>query len=516
MRAAAILLLVVLAPPSTGQREGGASSRDDAGWIVRSDGVFDPAAAQGGTIQVAHRPAPDGGETLWSVVATRAPLDRLLPRIGQEGGLRIAGLRALERTYIVTADLRDRRLTQMLEYVLGSVGLQFDLRSDTITVRVPPETPASDEVLNLASVAWLNAASRFPEHPSAPLAQLSQGEILELRGNHAAALSQYQLLVETYPHAELADDAYMRSGRILQRMGRWSEAAVQFEELLERGHDLGYHPAARLEIARCQIERGDPQSALYILESLQSKYPATNAVEKEARLLVRATALNAAGRYGEALREVDAAGPELDTAANKEALKVRANSFEGLQQYAEASRAWLLYGRAVSPAEREAALRQAARLALLADDALAVLFICKEAEAIPPGQSFDEYAQEAERRLGLLPPADAALTTARERMELAEGWLDHGEFARAAEVFEPLFLARGALETEEERARVCVDWARCVDGRRDLEEAIRILSELRPSFTSSGARSTLDLGAATILERRALYDRAVEAYGGRY
>ena len=506
---AAFLLLLPL--------QGGADDTAEGLRLGSRAETYDPLANQAGSFQVLRREATDGGLDRWTVLANRAPLQKLLVTIGHKSGDTIEGLQRLDRIRLITVDLRERPLDQILKYVLGSVGLDFDSRANTISLRFPEDEHSTAETIQLAAAAWVNATKRFPDHPDAPLAFLSQGELLELQNYFGPALDKYETLIESYPKSMYVDDAYMRSGRILQRMGEWGEASKQFRRLTELGNDPAYQPAARLEVARCDVELGSPQSAIYILERLDSEYPTINALETAGRLLVHASALNALGRHDEALKKLTAASPNLDPLANREAMKVRANCFEGLGRYSDASHAWLVYGRSTSPREKEAALRQAARLALLAPgEEAAVFFICKEAESIPPQESFEEFRLEAERRLTVGSVDEPMTTGTADRIALAEGWLDAGDVARAAKELEVLFLTRGTLADEAVAARVCVGWARCVEQQRDLNAAILILAEARTGFASLTARSLLDLGAAALLEKHQLYDRAVDAYEGRY
>lgn len=452
----------------------------------------------------------------WTVRAKQVPLDQLLGAIANKGGYDLEGLGRLTSMPLITIDLRQRRLGQVLEYTLGSVGLRHELRRDTITLLVASETPETEDLLNLASVAWLNATSRFPENPSAPIARLAQGEIAEMRRNQAAALNHYLTLIESYPRCDSVPEAHMRCGRIFQRMKRWSEGSEQYKAIADIKDATPYHAMARLEVARCSVNLGDPQSALYILQSLEADYATPDPVENAGRVLVRSMALNAQGRHMEALRALDAVGPRMDSIANADAAKTRAMSLEGLKLYGDASQSWLIYSRSVSPGEQEEALREAARLALLGRDELAVLFICKEAAKIPPARSFEEFEREARRRLGFEVAEEPQAAAVTDRITLAEQWLEQGEHQRATEVFESLFLARGALGDEEKTARVCVGWAKCVERREDLERALQILAEARPGLETLPARGILDIGAAALLEKHELYERAVDAYRGIY
>ncbi len=475
-----------------------------------------PAAAESDSLIVIRKPASEPGKAWWEVRATDAPVTDLLELIGTKGGYAIEGLAKLDRSHLVTVDLVDRPLSIVLEYTLGSVGLRHEMRRKTIEVFPYTESLPPAETRIRASIAWVNATKRFPEHPLAPVARLAQGALAHSADNPEAALGHYQTLIDSYPLSNEVAEARMRSGRILTRLERWAEASQQYEEILRLPSAVAYHPMTRVEVARCRIALGHPQSALYVLESLDTTFPTQDPVEKSARLLVRAEALNAMERYADARRVLESAGPELDPVANREALKVLAVSFEGSKEYGEASRAWLSYSRDASPREKEYALRRAAELSLDANDEIPVLFICEEARRIPARKSFDDLELEARRRLGLAADESPKDKKATDRITLAESWLEQEEYGRASEILEQLYLARGALESEEEAARVCAGWAACMEQAKGLEQAIQLLAEARSGFDTVLARAILDRGAAALLEKHELYERAIEAYQGRY
>ena len=456
------------------------------------------------------------GTRWWTVKVHQMPVDRFLYMLGNRSGMEVEGLATLRLNALVTVDLRERPLEHVLEFTLGSIGLNFRLRRDTIEILPDAgDAIAANDAMTRAALAWFAATSRFPDHPSAPVARLAQGELAELRGDLAGAQTLYASIPADYPASLSAIEATMRAGRVLTRLERWQEASVQFRSLTQDPDASEYWASARLEIARADVNLGDPQSALYLLEALDDDYPATDEIELTARLLVRALALNSQGRHMEAMRELDAAGPNLDPLGGSEAFLVRAQALEGLQLFTEAGQAWVQYSRQVDGPERLRALREAASLALRGNDEMGALFVCREADRLGLGSAVEDLRVEARRRLGLETASIPDEVASADRITLAEGWLDQGQIDRAAPVFESLFLGRGALDPEA-GVRVTIAWARCVEHRQGLTSAIRVLAEARPTVDAIELKARLDVAAADLFEKHERYDAAIEAYRGTY
>jgi len=274
-----------------------------------------------------------------------------------------------------------------------------------------------------------------------------------------------------------------------------------------------YHSKARLELARVSIELGDPRSALHLLNFLDSNFSIRDPAELAERRLVRARAHNACREYVEALRTLEEGEFVSADDAQVRSLEVRAIAFEGLGFDVEAARAWLLFAREASAAERTPAFERAVRLSLEAGDELGALFVCREAARSGADEGLGTLAREARARLGL----DEALAPAGilQRLELAERRLDEGDARAAAALFEDLYLARGALG-EPDRVRVLAGWARCVLERSGLDAALELLASARAGLEDPEARRRLDLAAAALLEDQGDFERAAEAYRGIY
>ncbi len=451
------------------------------------------------------------GRPWFTVRAQNVSAERILAQVVRTSGHDLESHVSFDRAALVTVALVRRPLDQVLEYLLGSIGLRHELRQDAIVV-LPDEAESAEQGLELANDAWIRAAGRFPAHPSAPAARLAQGEIAELRGELELAREGYLGLIEDYPQAGTTGEATMRAGRISARLGQWGEASRLYRSLANLDSAPEYHAAARLEWARAMVTQGESQAALQMLSALESTYPTASPIEESARRLVRARALNARGLHMEALQELDLSEAHLDPLAQHEALEIRASALAGIGLPAEAGRAWLLVAQDAREGDQVYAYQQAAELALEARDELAALFVVREARARGVELDLAYVEHEARARLGLVEEESAGVA---ERLAQAEVALDRNDIGRAAEVLETLFLARGAVD-EETSARISVAWARCVESRESLERALALLSEVRRAFSSAEAQRLVDLGAAALFEKNARFEEAIDAYEGRY
>jgi tetratricopeptide (TPR) repeat protein len=477
-------------------------------------GVLSLAAPQEGNLLEPQeiRVVPREGRDWFTVRAQNASALSVLREVTRLSGHELNGLDLLDRPALLTVDLSDRPIEHVLEYALGSLGLRYELDRRSITV-LEGEPRSSEEHLDLATASWIRVANRFPDHPAAADARFAQAQLAELRGLDGAARSLYLTLVEDYPNAALTGEAYMRAGRISARLGQWSDASRIYRTLADLDVASEYHAAARLEWARTMVAQGDPRSAMYMLSALDANYPTFDRTELTARRLVKARALNSRELYMEALEELDLADPDFDSLGALEALQIRAVALEGIGLPGEAARAWLLYADEATGRERVFAFGQAARLSLEAEDELAVLFVVRQAEEAGVEVGLEGFERTARARLGFV--VDTETKTIVDRLDQAEEWLDAEDFERAAEPLESLFLARGALD-DATAARVCVAWARCLDGTTGLGPAIQALTSVRADFEDLEHRRLIDTGAARLFEAHNRFDDAIEAYQGRY
>lgn len=475
------------------------------------------AQAPGGNVRVSVE--RDGDQMLVSLRTALAPLDQVCQELAGALDFDLEGLGERQRSVLVTAELDRRPLEEVLEYVLGAAGLTYALRTGVLTI-VEDGTSALGraELLELARQAYADALTRFPQHDSAPRALLDQGEVDELRGYPGTALDHYQTLIARYPKGADAPEAYLRSGRLLASLGRWADAAEQFRKL--SGLDLaeGYTAPARLELARCTVELGDPQSALYILAALEKSHPVSAEAPPERRELVRALALVGTHRDLEGLRAVEAIEASLSGADRLEGLRVRALALQGAGYPGEAARAWTLYSNEVDDPARGFALEQAAKLALAADDEVGVLFVVRQAETHGMGARFAAYKSEAYARLGFKTETEPTTKSAAERIAEGEERVAAGDLDAAAVLVRNLVAANGALDPDL-RTRLALVWSTCVAQTQGLDPALEHLHLVRATLEdeiNAALRAKVDVAAATLLEAAGLFDRAADAYRGAY
>ena len=446
----------------------------------------------------------------WSVLCEETPIDKLMRALTKKTGLALEGIELLPFGARVSIELKRRPLEQVLAIVIGTQGLRYEIVRGTLRLLPPSNDPA--ELLRLAQSAWNTVEAEGDEHAAAS-AKLAQGNLAEVRGDLDGAYRIYAELAED-DHSPDAPEATYRAGRILERLGHWAEAAQHFRVLAALDGAKSFHAKARLELARVSTELGDAKSALHVLNFLDANYLTEDPVELAERRLVRARALNADHEYVEALRTLESGEIISAEGAEARSLAIRAAAFEGLGFEVEAARAWLIFAReAAAPDERVAAFESAVKLSLAGGDELGVLFLCREAAKSGADEGLGAYAHRARLRLGL--EDEEAPASLEERLVLAEEHLADGEQHRAADLFESLYLARGAL-SESDQARVLTGWAQILVDRVGLDGALEVLSKNRANFEDPLAAQELDLAAARMLEAEGRYDEAVEAYRGAY
>jgi hypothetical protein len=452
-----------------------------------------------------------------TIRADKAPVERIVVELAEGLELRVAGFEAIARTALVDVELVDRPVFDALDAILGSVGLRASLRPGAISVEaIPDEDAPHEELIARAMAAYLRATSRYPEHPLAARARLMQGGLEEERSNWGAALGHYEALVEEHGASEHAPEATLRAGMCLMELRMWDDAAERFRRLLALSSGNERAPEARFQLAHCALAQNDHERALQILNHLESSYPAHEEAEVVRRLVTRARALNGSGLHVDALRAVERAeavgmSPELRTDSYAE----RARAFEGLELHGEASRAWLVHAGELTGEERQIALENAARLALQGGDELGVLFVYEQAAREGVASRLTPLAREARMRLGLDVGLLPGTEPVEERLDVAEQWLSRGEAERVIELITPLVDERATLEPAL-LVRAAVLLARANERQLGAEHAIRVLREARTLLDESDERRLLDREAASIFERAARFDEAIDAYQGRY
>jgi len=471
------------------------------------------ASSEGERYQV--RAAQVDGDWRCSLYADRAPLHEVLGALARQCGVALEGFERISRTALVDADLRDRPVRQVLEYVLGSVGLCLDSRVGAWHVREAARAPATaDELREQALSAYVAAQHDFPDHPAGARALLSQGEIELARGHLAAAHECFDGVVAGFPQALEVAEALLRAGRTLAQLGEWEQAAGRFAELLRLEIQHPYEASARLALARCMVELGSSERALTMLDALDSAQPASGPGEVSERQVVRARALIASAKHQAALDLLaNLEAQALEHVLYLETLELSAQALEGAGRPGDAARRWLLYGEEVEGSEHTIALRHAARLALEAGDEVAVLFIHELAVADGVEGETSPQVQEARERLGLATERPATATAAL-RLDQAEELLAQGRIREALEVVAGLERS-GLASAGPARLRLVLAKARALAGVQGVDAALFALRDAVPTLDDPQARRAIYLVAGELLEEAGRVDEAIEAYQGR-
>ncbi len=487
-------------------------ARDDAARPAPA-GRLAPAAPDDVVVSV------ERSDDVWwcTVRCESAPVHRVIGALAGALGLDVEGFDAATRAAFVTVDLENRRLAQVLEYVLAGVGLRAEVRTHAIVVApFALEAQEPEQLLDLALVAYLKAGAAFPSHPLGAQARLSQGRIEERRGNLGAALGHYEHVLESYGTSPLVPRAMLATAQTLERMGLYAQAREQFKELanLDVAHE--HQSDAWMGMIRATNAMQDWQLALSMIAAADNEHPSRDRTEARDRLFERARALVGLGEHVEALSvldEVDRRGMRTDQRDDSFAL--RASAFEGLDMLAEAGTSWLIYARRVDGTERARALEAAARLALEAEDEVRVLMLAEQARAWELGERLEPFTTEAKRRLGMLGDMAPSALDPLQRLRHAERCVEEDRFDEAARALESLFAQRDQLD-DDATARVYRVRALILEHVSGLEPAIELLRSKRPTLERPENRSRLDVVAAGLYEKHERFDDAVEAYGGVY
>lgn len=456
------------------------------------------------------------GELLVSVEARDKQVNEVVAAIAKEAGLEVTGFEPDKRQPLVAVELSQRPLDMVLEFVLGSVGFEYDRAGTTLNVHGHEgDTPG---LLNRAQVAYARATNSYPKSSHAPGARLAQGWIAEQKGDLSSALNMYQLVPEVYPNSTEVAEAYYHSGHISEELGNWRDAVQSYDKLSETSIEHNFHAQQRLGRARCDIALGDPVGALYKLKTLDLNMPARTDAELAERTLVRARAHNGQRDYKAALIDLD----EIDQlnsplVTSPEYLRTTAIALEGLGLFGPAGQSWLAYAKGAKGSDRQSALEMAVELFLQADDEVNALFAVRFGEEFGQTPKLAMLKEQLYDRLGLseLEPEAQPGNSPAERLERAEAAWNDDDVGGAYGELGPMIANPGQL-TDAQRTTASGLWARCLDRLEGIDSAMAFLRTTRPTIQSLENRTKLDLVAAGLFEARDMYDEAVDAYGGIY
>lgn len=455
------------------------------------------------------------GEQRCTVRANGVRVKRVLDDLAYKLGLKFSAHPSVDDSRLVTVDLMERKPADVLEFMCGSVELEYDWSGNMLTVApLSNELDDAQTALMTAKSELLKATRRFPNSPHAPLAFMDLAEIAESLDNVAESQAHYDKVVADYPESSVVEDALLFSGRLYKRERNFLSAADRFEQLISRDSD-DYTAIAWLELAACRVELLQPELAFSILSVLDREFPSSDPMVNAERKLVLAGAYNLEHNWFAALEAANEADLPPGSPYEKAVAKIRALALEGIGRKDQAAQSWLMYASNGFPAEKRIGYAQAALLSLEDSNALSVKFIV--AQAAKDGiqtEELDSYERQADALLGIEGPEEVDLSVSAQ-LDRFERLIDERYFERVVNPLDELFRTRSALEPSDGLRTVTL-WARLSAARLGVEEGLDILSTARRRLASIEDRRVLDLEAARILEQADRWAEAANAYSGRY
>lgn len=417
---------------------------------------------------------------------------------------------------LVSVDLHDRPLNDVLERVLGSVGLRHEMQPGGFRILERDTAGLSAEHLRTRALAHYVAASR--EHPSHPLsarARLAQAEIELERGNDDNAREHYRQLAKGFPASPLAPLAELRSGDLLADAGFWQDARESYLRVLNRQAAVALHPEAHLGVARCHMELGDPAMCIASLAVLDRSHPSNEHETRGGRLLLAAQAHQRLGESLTALRQIDEL-QELSVSRDLrvEGLRIAALALEQLGELDTAAMAWGVVGREGRPEVRVKAFERAALLSAELQDHLGVLFVVQEATAAGFGAALEPHRLRGRLELGLDDPAQMNVEAPIDlRLTAAERLIEDERFDSAHELLRTMLELD--LKFDQERR---LGWAFAFTSYHvlGLPHGIAVLRDYRERTTDEWTQRQYDELAYDLYTRELDHSRALMALGGQY
>lgn len=458
-------------------------------------------------------------ETGWlvSCEAHNANLSDLCLRIAELTGQEVFDLNETPWTpALVSVDLQDRPLSDVLERVLGSVGLRHEMQPGGFRILEANSSDLSAEHLRTRALAHYVAASReYPTHPLSARARLAQAEIELERGNEDNAREHYRQLAKNFPASPLAPLAELRSGGLLADAGFWQDARESYLRVLNRQTAEELHPEARLGVARCHMELGDPSMCIASLAVLDRSHPSNDHETRGQRLLLAAQAHQRLDKSLIALRQLDEL-QELSVSRELrvEGLRIAALALEQLGELDTAAMAWGVVGREGRPEVQVEAFERAAILSAELQDHLGVLFVAQEASTAGFADALEPHRLRGRLELGLDDPAEMnAEAPVDLRLTAAERLLGDERFEPAYELLRTMLELD--LEFEQERR---LGWAFALASYHvlGLPHSIAVLRDYRARTTDAWTQRQYDELAYDLFTRELDHNRALMALGGQY
>ena len=416
--------------------------------------------------------------------------------------------------------LDKRPFGEVLSIVMGSAGLRLERRAGSLVIHPEFSPGASNTELLERSLRNLIAThTKHPETDASARILFALARVEEKLGDHESAQTHYRQIAEQYPNSELVPEALSKAGTLLQRDGQWVEARLVLSELCSLKYPHDYWAHGLLELARCHAQLSEGLKGLSRLDALDTAWgleeiDSTRAARAE-RLFVRAACLYEVGDPGQALVLLDECNElghrgDLDP----QVFPLRAKALEAVGLPADAAVAWLARSRSTTDVLlQERSLKEAARLALVADDQLAMDLIYARGVKLGIEESLSGLRFEARALLGLdtdglEPDTPAGLIL------LGRTRLDSGDAEGALEVLERAAAQPEQLD-ESDILELTILLGRAGHEVLGVDEAVAGMRGGLSMLSRRGDRAQLYLLAAEFYEAAGRYDDAIDAYGGR-
>ena len=465
------------------------------------------------------------GDLVCSVRARKASAHDLVAEIAREAKLDLGGFNLQSVQQEVTVRIDARPLSQTLHYILGSCGFRAELTSRSIFVHPElPPFPNEAQLLDAADLAYQRALSFHPNSENGDEAELALARIQMRLGNAPLSRSHYEVLIENYPFSEHLQTALFEAADLLKRERNWEDAAVKYRDLIEmETQDLTFREVlitnphaieARINLARCSAQLGNYEHALYGLNDLDNLSPAKSPQERGQRNYVRARALIGKTEYVEALRILQRADTQQasgDHPGERVELIALALALSG--RHSDASLAWLEFSQQSAGAAQSDALVKAAELALQAGDELGALMICRQAQSQGHGEALAMLENEARSALDFV-ESDLIHVGSEQRLERGEEFVSQGQWHAAYVELNRLEDQMDTM-TSAKLARFSLAYAPSLESEVGMDETVRFLRKALPLQPDIEQRRAMYRLAAELFEKNELFDRAIDALGGK-
>jgi len=453
-------------------------------------------------------------EAIFSALMREA---RPLPGIGS---LMVIGADRIPAEPLLDFTLTKRPFGEVLGIVLGTVNLRVERRAGTLVIH--PESNHEASRKELLEHARRNLVSTLTKHPStevSPRILSALARVEEKLGDVDGAQRHLRHLAEQYPESELVPEALSHAGTLLQSAGQWGEAKQVLGELCNLPYAHDRYPHGLLELARCHAQLSAGRAGLRVLDALDAIWPLEKTADTTAaraeRFFVRAACLYEAGDAGQALVLLDTCNDlghrgDLDP----QVFPLRAKALEAVGRPADAAVAWLARSRTTSTETlQEEALTEAARLALLADDQLAMDLIYARGVELGLEDALRGLRFEARARLGISTDGMQPSTPAG-LLLLGRTRLDSGDAQAALNVLVQAKSHREEL-SEPDNLKLNLLIGHAAHQVLGVNEAVAEMREGLSNLSRRGDRAQVYLLAAEFYEAAGRYDDAIDAYGGR-